>query len=81
MPEVIFNGADGRLEGRYHHNENENAPKGFALLQAVLKAHDLYPNLTEKLVNITTSEEHLPPLIDWCTNVSTTERAFRPNLS
>ena len=26
MPEVIFNGADGRLEGRYHHNENENAP-------------------------------------------------------
>jgi len=26
MPEVIFNGADGRLEGRYHHNEAVNAP-------------------------------------------------------
>ena len=26
MPEVIFNGTDGRLEGRYHHNETENAP-------------------------------------------------------
>ena len=26
MPEVIFNGTDGRLEGRYYHNETENAP-------------------------------------------------------
>ena len=26
MPEVIFNGTDGRLECRYHHNETENAP-------------------------------------------------------
>lgn len=26
MPEVIFNGADGRLEGRYHHSKTTNAP-------------------------------------------------------
>jgi alpha/beta superfamily hydrolase len=26
MPEVIFNGPDGRLEGRYHHSKAPNAP-------------------------------------------------------
>ncbi len=26
MPEVIFNGPDGRLEGRYHHSKRPNAP-------------------------------------------------------
>ena len=26
MPEIVFNGAEGRLEGRYHHNEAENSP-------------------------------------------------------
>jgi len=26
MPEVIFNGPDGRLEGRYHHGKAPNAP-------------------------------------------------------
>jgi alpha/beta superfamily hydrolase len=26
MPEVIFNGPDGRLEGRYHHSRRHNAP-------------------------------------------------------
>lgn len=26
MPEVIFNGPDGRLEGRYHHGSLRNAP-------------------------------------------------------
>ena len=26
MPEVIFNGSVGRLEGRYHHAQQENAP-------------------------------------------------------
>ena len=26
MPEVIFNGPDGRLEGRYHHGPGPNAP-------------------------------------------------------
>ena len=26
MPEVIFNGPDGRLEGRYHHSRRANAP-------------------------------------------------------
>jgi alpha/beta superfamily hydrolase len=26
MPEIIFNGADGRLEGRYHHSKRQGAP-------------------------------------------------------
>ena len=26
MPEVIFNGPDGRLEGRYHHRKGATAP-------------------------------------------------------
>ncbi len=26
MPEVIFNGPDGRLEGRYHHSKTPHAP-------------------------------------------------------
>jgi alpha/beta superfamily hydrolase len=26
MPEVIFNGSEGRLEGRYHHSKRPNAP-------------------------------------------------------
>ncbi len=26
MPEVVFNGPDGRLEGRYHHSKSPNAP-------------------------------------------------------
>ena len=26
MPEVIFNGPEGRLEGRYHHSKISNAP-------------------------------------------------------
>ncbi|OSQ37203.1 alpha/beta hydrolase [Thalassospira mesophila] len=26
MPEVIFNGPEGRLEGRYHHNGADNSP-------------------------------------------------------
>jgi uncharacterized protein len=26
MPEVIFNGTEGRLEGRYHHSKRPNAP-------------------------------------------------------
>ncbi|MDA8231662.1 MAG: alpha/beta hydrolase [Magnetospirillum sp.] len=26
MPDVIFNGPDGRLEGRYHHSKSPNAP-------------------------------------------------------
>lgn len=31
MAEVIFNGAAGRLEGRYHHNVNEQAPIALVL--------------------------------------------------
>ncbi len=26
MPEVIFNGAEGRIEGRYHHSKDHSAP-------------------------------------------------------
>jgi len=31
MPEVIFNGPDGRLEGRYHHSNIPNAPIALVL--------------------------------------------------
>jgi alpha/beta superfamily hydrolase len=31
MPEVIFNGPEGRLEGRYHHAKTENAPIALVL--------------------------------------------------
>ncbi len=31
MPEVIFNGPEGRLEGRYHHSEEKNAPTALVL--------------------------------------------------
>jgi uncharacterized protein len=31
MPEVIFNGPDGRLEGRYHHSKVPNAPVALLL--------------------------------------------------
>ncbi len=37
MPEVIFNGADGRLEGRYHHATEREAP-----LAVVLHPHPLH---------------------------------------
>ena len=31
MPEVIFNGPEGRLEGRYHHSNDPNAPVALLL--------------------------------------------------
>lgn len=31
MPEVIFNGPEGRLEGRYHHSKETNAPIALVL--------------------------------------------------
>lgn len=31
MPDVIFNGPDGRLEGRYHHSKNTAAPVALML--------------------------------------------------
>jgi len=31
MPEVIINGPEGRIEGRYHHNENKNSPAALIL--------------------------------------------------
>lgn len=37
MPEVIFNGAEGRLEGRYHHAKRPNAP-----IALVLHPHPLH---------------------------------------
>jgi uncharacterized protein len=37
MPEVIFNGADGRLEGRYHHGKSVSAP-----LAVILHPHPLH---------------------------------------
>jgi len=37
MPEVIFSGPEGRLEGRYHHQTDRNAP-----VAIVLHPHPLY---------------------------------------
>jgi alpha/beta superfamily hydrolase len=37
MPEVIFNGPDGRLEGRYQHNATSGAP-----IALILHPHPLY---------------------------------------
>lgn len=37
MPEVIFTGPEGRLEGRYHHNDNPTSP-----VAIVLHPHPLY---------------------------------------
>ena len=37
MPEVIFNGPDGRIEGRYHQSENKSAPAAL-----ILHPHPLY---------------------------------------
>jgi len=37
MAEVIFNGPEGRIEGRYHHSEQKGAP-----LAIVLHPHPLY---------------------------------------
>ncbi len=31
MPEVIINGPEGRIEGRYHHSEEKNAPVALVL--------------------------------------------------
>lgn len=37
MPEVFFNGPDGRIEGRYHQSENKYAPAAL-----ILHPHPLY---------------------------------------
>lgn len=37
MPEVIFNGPEGRIEGRYHHSTHSNPP-----VALVLHPHPLY---------------------------------------
>lgn len=37
MPEIIFNGPEGRLEGRYNHSDNKSAP-----IALVLHPHPLY---------------------------------------
>ncbi len=37
MPEIIFNGPEGRLEGRYHKSDDKNAP-----IAVVLHPHPLY---------------------------------------
>ena len=31
MPEVMFNGPEGRIEGRYHHSEKNNPPIALVL--------------------------------------------------
>jgi alpha/beta superfamily hydrolase len=31
MPDIIINGPEGRLEGRYHHNTKDGAPVALIL--------------------------------------------------
>ncbi len=46
MPEVIFNGPDGRLEGRYHQSKTPNAP-----IAIVLHPHPLHGgNMNNRVV-------------------------------
>ncbi len=46
MPEVIINGSEGRIEGKYHHNPNPNSP-----MALVLHPHPLYGgNMNNKVV-------------------------------
>ena len=45
MPEVIFNGADGRLEGRYHHDPRANSP-----LALILPASAAWRTMNNKVV-------------------------------
>ena len=48
MAEVIFNGPDGRLEGRYHQSKNSNAP-----IAIVLHPHPLHGgNMNNRVVFI-----------------------------
>jgi len=37
MPEIFFSGPEGRIEGRYHHNETKGAP-----IVVILHPHPLY---------------------------------------
>ncbi len=46
MPEVIIPGPEGRLEGRYHHNKNEDAP-----IAVIMHPHPEHGgNMNSKLV-------------------------------
>ena len=48
MPEVIFNGPDGRLEGRYHQSKQPDAP-----IAIVLHPHPLHGgNMNNRIVYI-----------------------------
>ena len=46
MPNIIFNGPDGRLEGRYHQSKNSNAP-----IAIVLHPHPLHGgNMNNRII-------------------------------
>ncbi len=48
MPEVMFAGPDGRLEGRYHHSKEPNAP-----VALVLHPHPLHGGTMNNRVSYT----------------------------
>ena len=55
MPEVIFNGPEGRLEGRYHHVEDETAP-----IALILHPHPLYGgNMNNRVIGQRNAHRHL----------------------
>ena len=46
MPDVIFNGPDGRLEGRYHQSKQTDAP-----IAIVLHPHPLHGgNMNNRII-------------------------------
>lgn len=52
MPDVIFNGPDGRLEGRYFHNKDPHAP-----IALVLHPHPQYGGTMNNKVSYTLFQE------------------------
>ena len=52
MPEVIFNGPEGRLEGRYHHHPREDAPMALVLHPHPLQGGTMNNRLVFTLFNL-----------------------------
>lgn len=52
MPEVIFNGPEGRLEGRYHHNQDDTAPVALILHPHPMQGGSMNNRMVYNLFNL-----------------------------